>query len=229
MKTIKNTTTKLGSVVDLLPKYTGAYLNNPPPKPQPKTIEQNMADITERLTNAGYDNRHQADFDKLVLAFANILSINGRGAVISGSVGCGKTMAIKAITRTNSVTECFNSVALNYLSMADQEHYHHDLIRKGEDLILDDIGSEDIVNNYGNKQNIIADFICNWHAYYTDRLRKDHAKRLFITTNLPITSNDKGVVTLISKYGLRVVDRLAEICDFVEMTGTTNRRKWVKY
>ena len=196
------------------------------PKPTP-TKAENKADIIQRLEKAGYDRRNPADYDKLVLAFSEILAIRGRGALICGSVGCGKTFAISAVTRTKCMVRCHDVDSLKQLTMEGQEHARHDLILSG-DLIIDDIGSEEIVVNFGNRQNIVADFICKWHTAVTF-IPEHERPRLFLTTNLPITSDNPEVISLMSKYGLRVVDRIAEICDFIEMTGQTNRRKWIKY
>jgi DNA replication protein DnaC len=140
--------------------------------------------------------------------------------LITGSVGCGKTFAMHAIIKAFTI-ECFDAEQLSKLTMDQQEHQVHDYLRFNNDMFLDDIGSEDVVSSYGNKQNIVADFLINWHTHMV-KIPVDRRASMFITTNLSIDQ-------LIAKYGLRVLDRVAEICDLIEMSGKSQRRAWKKY
>jgi len=189
-------------------------------KSKPLTRDQIKASIIKRLADHGFENRNAKDYGMIVEAFSDILNTPGRGALITGSVGCGKTFAMSALIRAFTI-ECFDSEQLSKLTMDQQEHQVHDYIRHGNDIFLDDIGSEDIISSYGNKQNIAADFLINWHAHMV-KLPVDRRSRMYITTNLTIDQ-------LIVKYGLRIIDRVAEICDFIEMSGKSQRRAWKKY
>ena len=78
-------------------------------------------------------------------------------------------------------------------------------------ILLDDLGAENIKNEYGVKRDIAGEFICRYHTRGKGRL--------FITTNL--TGEQ-----LLDRYGGRVVDRLKQMCVPVRMTGTS-KRKWL--
>ena len=78
-------------------------------------------------------------------------------------------------------------------------------------VILDDLGAENIKNEYGVKRDIVGEFICRYHTRGKGRL--------FITTNL------RGP-ELLDKYGGRVVDRLKQLCVPFHMEGKS-KRKWL--
>ena len=223
---MQSDTTGLDIDVDgLTKKLNDKIINNyhtPEPivEPKPKTRDQIRAGIIKRLAEYGFENRNAKDYSMIVEAFTAILSTPGRGALITGSVGCGKTFAMHTIIKAFTI-ECFDAEQLSKLTMDQQEHQVHDYLRFNNDMFLDDIGSEDVVSSYGNKQNIVADFLINWHTHMTKMPESDRAS-MFITTNLSIDQ-------LIAKYGLRVIDRVAEICDLIEMSGKSQRRAWKKY
>ena len=231
-------TTGLDIDVDgLTKKLNDKIINNyhtPEPivKSKPKTTDQIRAGIIKRLAEYGFENRNAKDYSMIVEAFTAILSTPGRGALITGSVGCGKTFAMHAIIKAFTI-ECFDAEQLSKLTMDQQEHQVHDYLRFNNDMFLDDIGSEDVVSSYGNKQNIVADFLINWHTHMV-KIPVEKRARLFITTNLPAwppqsKPGKKPPQSLENKYGLRVLDRVAEICDLIEMSGKSQRRAWKKY
>ena len=190
-----------------------------------QTKDTITAAIKRRLERAGFESkRNPADYATILDSFSDALTTKGRGIVLSGSVGCGKTFAMRSIIRKSNIVECFDSQQLQRLTMADQPHDRIELIHCGCDLILDDIGSDGIINDFGTRCDIVSNFVTKWHSYVTSRSHIDgiQTARLFITTNL-----DEDA--LLARYKIRVMSRLAEICDFVRLSGKSNRRMWKKY
>lgn len=75
-------------------------------------------------------------------------------------------------------------------------------------LLIDDIGTESVINDYGEKHDLVSELI--------DRAEK--TKRLLIlTTNL--TPSEIG-----ERYGLRTLDRLRSIVKSVKSIGDSLRR-----
>lgn len=78
-------------------------------------------------------------------------------------------------------------------------------------LCIDDMGTEDVKNNFGNKRNVIADIIegrYNNHAM---------GKMLHITSNLSVAEMNQY-------YGGRVVSRLSETMNLIVVPGEDRRK-----
>jgi DNA replication protein DnaC len=78
-------------------------------------------------------------------------------------------------------------------------------------LCIDDMGTDDIKNNYGNKKSVIGDLIEMRYA------KKNMGPMFHATTNL--TSQQ-----LNDYYGARVISRLREKSNFIELPGKDRRR-----
>ena len=126
-----------------------------------------------------------------------------RGLILIGGYGSGKTSFVRALLPEASI-----------YTMPHQEgvldpDYN---IEDGTPVILDDIGSEHTVNEYGIVKEPFSDFIMKWH---TMRERKG---RLIITTNLKFSE-------IASRYGGRVVSRLKDLCVAARFNGG-DKREW---
>ena len=78
-------------------------------------------------------------------------------------------------------------------------------------LCLDDLGTEDLKNHFGNKKNVIGDLL-------EKRYAKGHVGiMLHATTNLTADQ-------LNAYYGGRVVSRMREIFNFIELRGKDRRK-----
>lgn len=76
---------------------------------------------------------------------------------------------------------------------------------------IDDIGSEDLKNNYGNKKNVIGDIIeMRYQA-------GEYGTSLHATTNLTAKQID-------DYYGGRVRSRMREMFNFIELPGADRRK-----
>lgn len=157
-----------------------------------------------------------------------------KGLLIMGKVGCGKTLIIKALAMllrsfiwkfdpnhrvihldTNYfpaylITENFIKSGYDWLSRSITEGLVHERTPKvyGENLFIDDIGSENIVSSFGNTTNVIGELILR---------RYDTEKTIYATTNLDPQS-------LKVFYGERVYSRMTEMLNFIVMEGEDRRR-----
>lgn len=136
--------------------------------------------------------------------------LTGRGLLLSGAAGCGKTRLMTAIMKSfrrggEMFFYCKEPNDMRYLrgecdSVLDSNVY------------IDDMGSEEIVREFGNTVDVIGDFVQRYH--YRGR------KRLFVTTNLT-----SGQIN--ERYGGRVLDRLLEMCVVFKMSGRSKRERVV--
>ncbi len=129
----------------------------------------------------------------------------GRGLLLYGSVGQGKTVlsrsAIPAI-----LLKINRQIVRSY--DIDEMNNQIDEIKNQRLISLDDIGTETIVNNFGNKRNAFAEIM-------------DNAEK---TGNLVIISTNLGKEQLIEKYGDRVFDRILATTKRVVFRGESLRR-----
>ena len=140
----------------------------------------------------------------------------GTGLVIAGPVGTLKTTMASAILLAGFrkgiegyfalVTELLERLV--YLERNNQQEYHHimEMLCHVPLLVLDDMGAE------GKRAKFIS-------AKLEQIILRRHASLLpvIITTN----STDRELTDL---YSDRVLDRLAERCYVIHMTGASNRR-----
>ena len=167
------------------------------------------------LTQNGYSKEVAgADFDTLVdisVKAFNITNPRKVGLIITGDYGCGKTHFVKSLKMSGA--RFIDLTICETVEWLDQHGGYASSIDElcQADIILDDLGAENIKNEYGVKRDIVAEFICRYHTR--------GVVRLFITTNL------RGP-ELLDRYGGRVVDRLKQLCVPVRMTGKS-KREWL--
>jgi len=162
----------------------------------------------------GFDREKAGqDFDTLVEAGVKAFSMTEPrrvGMIVTGDYGCGKTHFIKCLKLKGLFVDLTISETVNWLDQrGDYSNGIEELCERN--IFLDDLGAENIKNEYGVKRDIVGEFICRYHTRGKGRL--------FITTNL--RGNE-----LIDRYGGRVVDRLKELCVPVRMTGKS-KREWL--
>ncbi len=129
----------------------------------------------------------------------------GRGLLLYGNVGQGKTvlsrLAIPAIF-LKSARKVVNVYNIDEMNAGIEE------IKTKRIISLDDIGTETIVNDFGNKRNAFAEIM-------------DNAEK---TGQLVIISTNLGKDQLIEKYGDRVFDRILATTKRVVFRGESLRR-----
>lgn len=168
--------------------------------------------------------------DEMFLAMAANMGIRNpsfeKGLYLAGNFGVGKTWLMKLFQRNQrqvytlqnakAIADLFESdgeEAMKQFSESpilpsnDAENFFH--TRMG--LCIDDLGTEQIKNHYGNKKNVVGDLI-------ELRYAKGHVGQLFhVTTNL---TGDQ----LNAFYGGRVASRLRECMNVIDFVGSDLRK-----
>jgi len=130
-----------------------------------------------------------------------MVDTKGRGLMLMGECGLGKSTILNFVipaifrTRTNKI---LRSVPAKELGAVDRN--------KAPFIIIDDLGTESIKNDYGTKVDAVADAI----SY-----AEDSSKTLLITTNLTPQA-------LKERYDERTLDRLRK-CKVVIIKGKSFR------
>lgn len=149
-----------------------------------------------------------------------------RGMFIMGGVGTGKTTIMQAFSRNKK--QCYRMASA--IDMAEHVKHHGaeswKIFLKGSasaglesnfyqpycGWLIDDMGTEDIVNDFGNKVDVIANIV---FAMSNDPAR--YGGSFHFTTNL-------NKEMLEHRYGPRVMSRLRELCNVVALTGEDRRK-----
>jgi len=142
---------------------------------------------------------HKTEYDKII---DWMVDTKGRGLMLMGDCGTGKSTilnyVIPAIFRTIT-NKILRSVSAKELGAVEKN--------KSPFIIIDDLGTESIKNDYGTKIDAVADAI----SY-----AEDSSKTLLVTTNLTPKSLD-------DRYSDRTLDRLRK-CKVVVIKGKSFRK-----
>lgn len=129
----------------------------------------------------------------------------GRGLLITGGCGLGKTLIAKHILPLLLQDSCRKLVNI---FTAQELNTKIDEILKLHIICIDDVGTEELAKIFGNVRCAFSE-LCD--------AAEQKGKLLIITTNL--TANE-----LEAKYGERTIDRLKAITKFVPFTGKSLRK-----
>ena len=129
----------------------------------------------------------------------------GRGLLITGGCGLGKTLIAKHILPLLLQDSCRKLVNI---FTAQELNTKIDEISKLHIICIDDVGTEELAKIFGNVRCAFSE-LCD--------AAEQKGKLLIITTNL--TANE-----LEAKYGERTIDRLKAITKFVPFTGKSLRK-----
>ena len=138
-----------------------------------------------------------------------------RGIFVYGSYGSGKTAFLTAI---RPLFRPVHFVPLNdpdYAELMDANiwpNWTEDAIRCN--VMLDDLGAESAITDYGIKRETAAEFIVRFHRHQFGF----KPRRLFVTTNL--TGEE-----LAERYTARLTSRIKELCLPLHLRGA-DKRKW---
>jgi len=138
-----------------------------------------------------------------------------KGIYIYGNVGTGKTMILDIIRDMLKHTDSYESfrkvkskrIAKIYLKDGPNSL---DQYMKREELLIDDIGSEDPVIWFGNRMDPVGSVLDDRYDLFHSGIRT-HS-----TTNV---SSDQ----LRDFYGARILSRLYEMCHVLPLMGTDKR------
>lgn len=130
---------------------------------------------------------------------------NGRGLLIMGNCGLGKTLICGKILPILINHYCHKVI---YITNAQLLNKDIDVILKKHLIYIDDIGTESISVKFGERRLPFAELV--------DEAEKK-GKLLIITTNL----NPEEIE---EKYGTRTIDRLHAITKAVKLSGKSFRK-----
>lgn len=150
-----------------------------------------------------------------------------KGLFIIGSIGIGKTAMMKVTQRLFKDTQrrfkWVSGYELKDLSETLTIMEIKNLYGAGLkcDLYIDDIGFSIDVKRYGNTVNIISEIIMDRYELYISSGFKTH-----ISSNVTasIKNNDRNIPTIERLYGVRVLDRIKEMCDLITWNGESLRK-----
>jgi len=142
-----------------------------------------------------------------------------KGVLFLGTVGVGKTLAMRVIAGTISGHYFTVPELATLFSQKGADGFWNMTDNAGRwDMFLDDLGSEKEIKSYSNKLPI-EDLI-----YRRYDMWQQYGARTHITTNLAWKKNGDGPDGIVERYGSRVADRLKEMMEFVVETGESLRK-----
>lgn len=138
-----------------------------------------------------------------------LLKESPKGLTVLGPVGVGKSWAFEHVFTSTVKMWSANDISALYATqgMAGiQEKFRYQL--KGSlPLVVDDIGTEIIMANYGVKLDMVEWLILQCYNAKT---------KMYFTTNLTLDA-------LTERYGQRVVDRIKEVTYIIVLQGESRR------
>ena len=176
-------------------------------RPMPDKVQIHVPDAADNLKRGlkhfcGNKAKWNTDYDKIVRWLTDN---KGMGLMLVGGCGVGKTLIGMRIIPLLINHYCRKVVTI---CTANELNKSPDEIINRHVIYVDDVGTEDISNIYGNKRVPFAELV--------DGAERD-GKLLMFSTNL----DDEH---LAAKYGDRVVDRLHAIVKKVTINGKSNRK-----
>ena len=195
------------------------------------TVSSITTHYTQRLPAHGFDARSPAMTAKLaryLTAWWTGYGSTGkphRGMVLSGSVGSGKSVAARAMQHltgalwldSEKMAELYRNCGEDKARFWEQTlpvPYTGERPRPCRVAILDDLGSEPTVNDFGNKLEVCGEWIVR---RYRDWQEFGLEATTIITTNLQRTDVQ-------ARYGDRIESRLSEMAWWIETDGKDWRK-----
>mgnify|MGYP003644504559 CR=1 FL=1 len=136
------------------------------------------------------------------------------GAILIGAPGVGKTTLIRK-PRMVSASVLAMEFQANGLESV-KAHINNQIEYQNKTVIIDDLGLEDDVKHFGNGLDPIAYVV--QRIYDINQMNPEEPIKLIFTTNL----SEKD---LLLKYGVRVKDRIWEMCDRIALIDTNLRNQ----
>jgi DNA replication protein DnaC len=169
--------------------------------------------------------------DPLFIEKAKELKVNNpslkKGILLAGNYGVGKTWLMSLFRKNNRQVyhvEHAKPIAKAFHANGEEAiQKHYTLIKNAifdptvlyqqySGLCIEDIGREDIKNNYGNRTNVIGDIMEQRY------INKCMGVYFHATTNFTVEQLEQF-------YGGMVVDRFRECLNLIELKGESRRKK----
>lgn len=156
------------------------------------------------MTAFGFDcQRSWTDWCATVPALMACMARRSRGFLVRGGPGSGKTTFLRAMSRAFRTAgahyiDCSRVGDAEYLDWPDTGR----ALASKAFLLLDDLGTDEIVQTYGNRVDRIARLILDW-SDWPHRLGPRSAM-LVVATNL--TGEEVS-----QRYGARIMSRLSDL------------------
>ena len=141
------------------------------------------------------------------------LETSNNGAILIGLPGVGKTTLVRQdrMVSASILAMEFQAEGLE----AVKGLINQQLSVQQNTVIIDDLGLEQDVKHYGNGLDPVEYVI--QRIYDINQQNPDNLIKLYLTTNLK-----KGELT--KKYGIRVVERIWEMCDRITLEDSNLRK-----
>ena len=144
--------------------------------------------------------KHLPEYDEVIKWLSDT---EGKGLFLLGNCGRGKSIII-----TGVLPLIFNAKKGKILKSIAARKLHKVTEYKTPFIVIDDIGTEEIVNDYGTKIDAVENAIFE---------AEDDLKMLLLTSNLDASS-------IKERYGERIYDRIKRLCKVVFMRGDSLRK-----
>jgi len=144
--------------------------------------------------------KHLPEYDEVIKWLSDT---EGKGLFLLGNCGRGKSVIL-----TGVLPLIFNAKKGKILKPITARKLHKVTEYKTPFIVIDDIGTEEIVNDYGTKIDAVENAIFE---------AEDDLKMLLLTSNLDASS-------IKERYGERIYDRIKRLCKVVFMRGESLRR-----
>lgn len=156
-----------------------------------------------------------------------------KGILLVGNPGSGKTWMMKIfsknkrqvyhISNAKNIASIYQTEGLDSLDMYIKKHKNavndkDSFYHRYAGLCLDDIGTEDIKNNYGNKVSVISEIVERRYAEVEEGEEKSN-----VGIWLHGTTNFSGE-QIGEFYGPRFRSRVREIFNYIELPGSDRRK-----
>jgi DNA replication protein DnaC len=143
---------------------------------------------------------HLPEYDEVIKWLSDT---EGKGLFLLGNCGRGKSIII-----TGVLPLIFNAKIGKILKPIAARKLHTVTEYKSPFIVIDDIGTEEIINDYGTKIDAVESAIFE---------AEDDLKMLLLTSNLDASS-------IKERYGERIYDRIKRLCKVVFMKGESLRK-----
>lgn len=144
--------------------------------------------------------RHLPEYDEIIKWMSDT---QGKGLFLIGNCGRGKSIIIAGV-----LPLIFNAKKGKILKPIPARKLHKITEYPSPFIVIDDIGTEEIINDYGTKIDAVENAIFE---------AEDDLKLLLLTSNLDAKA-------IKHRYGERIYDRIKRLCLVVFMKGGSLRK-----